>query len=63
MASFVHGGMSDGAAMAFLITGAGTSIGAISGALLIARWRVVAIIVGTLWVGAIALGSVASLVL
>ena len=49
--------------MAFLITGAGTSIGAISGALLIARWRVVAIIVGTLWVGAIALGSVASLVL
>jgi uncharacterized membrane protein YraQ (UPF0718 family) len=63
VASFVHGGMSDGAAMAFLITGAGTSIGAISGALLIARWRVVAIIVGTLWVGAIALGSVASLVL
>jgi len=63
VASFVHGGMSEGAAMAFLITGAGTSIGAISGALLIARWRVVAIIVGTLWVGAIALGSVASLVL
>lgn len=63
VASFVNGGMSEGAAMAFLITGAGTSIGAISGALLIARWRVVAIIVGTLWVGAIALGSVASLVL
>jgi uncharacterized membrane protein YraQ (UPF0718 family) len=54
--------MSEGAAMAFLITGAGTSVGAISGALLIARWRVVAIIVGTLWVGAVVLGSVAALV-
>ena len=63
VASFVEGGMSEGAAMAFLITGAGTSIGAISGALLIARWRVVAIIVGTLWVGAVVLGSVAALVL
>lgn len=49
--------------MAFLITGAGTSLGAISGALLIARWRVVAIIVGTLWVGAIVLGCVAAVIL
>lgn len=63
IASLVDGGMSQGAAMAFLITGAGTSIGAMSGALLIARWRVVAIIVGTLWVGAIVLGLVASLLL
>lgn len=63
VASFVDGGMSEGAAMAFLITGAGTSIGAIAGALMIARWRVVAIVVGTLWVGAIVLGSIASLVL
>ena len=64
VASFVEGGMSEGAAMAFLITGAGTSIGAISGRrVLIARWRVVAIIVSTLWVGAVVLGSVAALVL
>jgi uncharacterized membrane protein YraQ (UPF0718 family) len=63
VASFVNSGMSEGAAMAFLITGAGTSLGAISGALLIARWRVVAIIVGTLWVGAIALGCVAAVIL
>jgi hypothetical protein len=63
IASLVDGGMSQGAAMAFLITGAGTSVGAMSGALLIARWRVVAIIVGTLWVGAIVLGLVASFVL
>jgi uncharacterized membrane protein YraQ (UPF0718 family) len=63
VASFVDGGMSEGSAMAFLITGAGTSVGAIAGALVIARWRVVGIIVGTLWVGAIVLGWVASLVL
>jgi uncharacterized membrane protein YraQ (UPF0718 family) len=63
VASFVNGGMSEGAAMAFLITGAGTSLGAISGALLIARWRVVAIIVGTLWIGAIVLGCVAAVIL
>lgn len=30
--------MGQGAAMAFLITGAGTSVGAITGGLLIARW-------------------------
>lgn len=54
--SFLEMGMSPGATLAFLITGAGTSIGAISGALTIARWRVVAIVVGTLWVGAIAIG-------
>jgi uncharacterized membrane protein YraQ (UPF0718 family) len=63
VASFVDSGMSEGAAMAFLITGAGTSVGAISGALIIARWRVVAIIVGTLWVGAIVLGCVTALIL
>lgn len=51
-------GMSPGAALAFLITGAGTSIGAIAGALTIARWRVVGIVISTLWVGAIAFGAV-----
>jgi len=52
----IDGGMNQGAAMAFLITGAGTSIGAVTGALTIARWRVIAIVVGTLWIGAIIAG-------
>lgn len=54
--SFLDLGMSPGATLAFLITGAGTSVGAIAGALTIARWRVVGIVVGTLWVGAIVIG-------
>lgn len=54
--SFMDTGMSPGSAMAFLITGAGTSIGAIAGALTIARWRVVGIVVATLWVGAVLFG-------
>ncbi|MHB0886847.1 MAG: permease [Bacillota bacterium] len=49
-------GMSPGAMLAFLITGAGTSIGAIAGALTIAKWRVVGIVVGTLLVGSIIIG-------
>lgn len=56
-------GMSPGAALAFLITGAGTSIGAIAGALTIARWRVVGTVVGTLWAGGIALGYAYNLLL
>ena len=63
VAGLMAGGMGTGPAMAFLITGAGTSIGAISGALLIARWRVLAIIIGSLWVGAVVLGLIAGLVL
>jgi uncharacterized protein len=54
--AMLESGMSQGAALAFLITGAGTSIGAIGGALTIARWRVIGIVIGTLWVGAILLG-------
>jgi uncharacterized membrane protein YraQ (UPF0718 family) len=54
--ALMDSGMSQGAALAFLITGAGTSFGAVAGALTIARWRVIALVVGTLWVGAIALG-------
>lgn len=54
--SLLDAGMSQGAAMAFLITGAGTSIGAIVGALTIARWRVVALVVAVLWIGAMAAG-------
>jgi uncharacterized membrane protein YraQ (UPF0718 family) len=49
-------GMSAGAALAFLITGAGTSIGAVAGAMAIARWRVIGLVVGTLWVGAVLCG-------
>jgi uncharacterized membrane protein YraQ (UPF0718 family) len=54
--AMLDSGMSQGAALAFLITGAGTSIGAIGGALTIARWRVLAIVIGTLWAGSILLG-------
>lgn len=63
VASLMAGGMGAGPAMAFIITGAGTSIAAITGGLLIARWRVLAIVVGTLWVGAIVTGLIAGLVL
>ncbi len=52
----LDGGMSPGAALAFLITGAGTSVGAVAGTLTIARWRVVALVVAVLWVGAMACG-------
>ena len=55
--ALLDGGMSQGAALAFLITGSGTSVGAIAGALTIARWRVIALVVGTLWVGAIIIGT------
>lgn len=61
VASLLHGGMAPGAGLAFLITGAGTSVGAISGMLVIARWRVVALVIGTLLVTAIAMGWLASL--
>lgn len=56
-------GMSPGASLAFLITGAGTSIGAIAGALTIARWRVVGIVIGTLWVGAVVFGYLYNLLI
>jgi uncharacterized membrane protein YraQ (UPF0718 family) len=54
--AMLESGMSQGAALTFLITGAGTSIGAIGGALTIARWRVIGIVIGTLWVGSVLLG-------
>jgi len=60
--AMMENGMNQGAALAFLISGAGTSIGAISGALMIARWKVIALVVGTLWVGAILAGTVFNLV-
>jgi uncharacterized protein len=58
VSTFLDAGMSPGSALAFLITGAGTSIGAFAGMLTIARWRVVGIVLGTLVLGAIFLGSV-----
>ena len=61
--ALLDNGMSQGAALAFLIAGAGTSIGAITGALTIARWRVIALVVGTLWVGAILSGFIFNLAL
>lgn len=56
VASLMDGGMGAGPALAFLVTGAGTSIGAITGMLVIARARVVALVVGSLLVGALVLG-------
>ena len=61
--SFLTAGMSPGAALALIIAGAGTSIGAISGAFVIARRRVVGLIVAALWVGAVLTGYVYNLVL
>ena len=54
--AMLESGMSQGSALAFLITGAGTSLGALGGALTIARWRVIAIVIGTLWAGSILIG-------
>ncbi len=56
--ALIDGGMSQGAALAFLISGAGTSVGAVAGALTIARWRVIGLVVGTLLVGAVVMGYV-----
>jgi uncharacterized membrane protein YraQ (UPF0718 family) len=63
VAALLHGGLGSGPAMAFLVSGAGTSIGAISGALLIARRRVVSLVVALLLAGAIILGWAAALTL
>lgn len=52
----LESGMSPGAIMAFLIAGSDTSFGAIGGALTIARWKIVALVVAVLWTGAIAVG-------
>lgn len=57
LAGLMEGGMGPGPAMAFLVTGAGTSIGAIGGMLVIARRRVVGLTVAILLVGAVVLGA------
>ena len=61
VASLMDGGMGPGAALAFLVTGAGTSVGAVTGMLVIARWRVVALVIGSLFAGALLLGYLAPL--
>lgn len=54
--SLLDSGMSPGAIMAFMIAGSGTSVGALAGALTIAKWRVVGLVAAVLWLGAILAG-------
>lgn len=61
--AFMAHGATPGAAMAFLLVGAGTSIGAVAGMLTIVRWRVAAIVTMTLWMTAIVVGSAYNLLL
>jgi uncharacterized membrane protein YraQ (UPF0718 family) len=63
VAALMKGGMGPGPAIAFLITGSGTSVAAIAGMLVIAKARVVSLIVGILVVGAILLGLIANVLL
>jgi uncharacterized membrane protein YraQ (UPF0718 family) len=63
VSAMMDGGMGPGPAMAFLVTGAGTSVGAISGLFVIARTRVVGLVVALLFAGALIMGWVAQLVL
>ncbi len=56
LAGLMDGGMGPGPAMAFLVTGAGTSVGAITGLFVIARARVVWLVVSLLFAGALVLG-------
>jgi uncharacterized membrane protein YraQ (UPF0718 family) len=61
--AFIAHGATPGAAMAFLLVGAGTSIGAVAGMLTIVRWRVAAIVTVTLWITAVVVGSAYNLLL
>ncbi|MFF8604609.1 permease [Streptomyces sp. NPDC015346] len=61
VATLMQGGMGPGAALAFLVTGAGTSIGAISGMFIIARKKIVFLVVTYLLTGAMVLGWLAPL--
>ena len=62
VAALMSGGMGTGAAMAFLVTGAGTSVGALIGAWTIARIRVIVLVLASLLVGAIGMGYIATLI-
>jgi uncharacterized membrane protein YraQ (UPF0718 family) len=61
--AMLESGMSQGAALAFLITGAGTSLGALGGLFTIARWRVISIVIGTLWLGSTLIGIIYDLLI
>ncbi len=61
--AFIAHGATPGAAMAFLLVGAGTSIGAVAGMLTIGRWRVAALVSVTLWMTAVVVGSAYNLLL
>lgn len=61
--AFMAHGATPGAAMAFLLVGAGTSIGAVAGMLTIVRWRIAALVTVTLWTTAVVVGSVYNLLL
>ena len=63
LAALIHGGLGLGPAMAFLVTGAGTGIGAITGAFVIARARIIALVVGLLFTGALVLGAITGAIL
>lgn len=59
--TLVEGGMSSGAALAFLLAGAGTSLPAMSGLLVITRGRIVVIYMLLVFLGSIVFGSLYSL--
>jgi len=59
--TLVEGGMSPGAALAFLLAGAGTSLPAMAGLLVITRSRIVTLYVILIFLGAVIFGSVYSL--
>jgi uncharacterized membrane protein YraQ (UPF0718 family) len=63
VAGLMDGGMGAGPAMAFLVTGAGTSVGAITGLFVIARARVVWLTVALLFAGSLGLGWIAGAML
>ena len=63
VAALIHGGLGLGPAMAFLVTGAGTSVGAVTGAFVIARARVITLVVALLFTGALILGWLTGLIL
>lgn len=63
VAALMEGGMGPGPAMAFLVTGAGTSVGAISGLFVIARRRVVGLVVALLFTGALVMGWIGNALL
>ena len=63
VAALMDTGMGAGPALAFLVTGAGTSLGAVSGLFVISRKRVVGLVVALLLVGALAMGWLGQVVL